>query len=75
MNKSENNQELDLFEDVCKKAGIYYISDLQRNETLVIHALKSIDLSKYPKRQIDDFAYYIFKISGEQLLGLNISGG
>lgn len=75
MNKNEqDDSELDIFEDICNKIGLYYISDLRHNIDLASHAIRKIDLTKYPQRQIDDLAHYLFRMTGDQLKALIESG-
>jgi hypothetical protein len=50
---------MDIFEDVRKKLGCDYISDLRYRRTAARNALKDIDTSKYSCKQVNDFLTYI----------------
>lgn len=50
----------DIFEDMKDKIGCEYISDLPCYKKEIENELKQQDLSKYDKKQIDDFFEYIF---------------
>lgn len=52
----------DLFEEMRRKVGCTYISDLPRNRNAVFRELDTIALDGYPKHIVVDFLQYVFCI-------------
>lgn len=50
----------DLFEEMRRKVGCTYISDLPQNRDALFRELDTIDLNSYPKHIIVDFLQYVF---------------
>ncbi len=58
----------DIFEDMRDLVGCTYISDLPYRPQLVKAQLKHLTLRRYPRRQLEDFAKYIFGTSDYSIL-------
>lgn len=57
----------DIFEDMQEIIGCDYISDLPQYGYQILHEIKSLNLSQYDKKQLEDFSAYVFGLSYEAL--------
>lgn len=53
--------ERDIFEDIKRKLGLAYISDLKYNPVRVTAAINQMDMSSYSEKQIVELKNYIEK--------------
>ena len=52
--------ERDVFDDMIKRVDCSYVSDLRYNKKIVESKLKTMDLSLYNEKQLEEFAQYVF---------------
>ena len=52
--------ERDIFDDMIKRVDCSYVSDLRYNKKIVESKLKTMDLSLYNEKQLEEFAQYVF---------------
>ena len=52
--------ERDIFDDMIKRVECSYVSDLRYNKKIVESKLKTMDLSLYNEKQLEEFAQYVF---------------
>lgn len=52
----------DIFKDIQQKIGCSYISDLPYQRRAVWGHLKTMCLSDYPTKQLQDFSRYVFDV-------------
>ena len=52
--------ERDIFDDMIKRVECSYVSDLRYNKKIVESKLKTMDLSLYDEKQLEEFAQYVF---------------
>lgn len=48
--------ERDIFDDMIKRVECSYVSDLRYNKKIVESKLKTMDLSLYNEKQLEEFA-------------------
>lgn len=53
----------DIFEDMRKKIGCRYISDLKYHKRTVWKELRQMVLTEYETEQIEDFSRYVFDVN------------
>ena len=52
--------ERDIFDDMIKRVECSYVSDLRYNKKAVESKLKTMDLSSYSEKKLEEFAQYVF---------------
>ena len=52
--------ERDIFDDMIKRVDCSYVSDLRYNKKIVESKLKTMDLSLYNEKQLEEFVQYVF---------------
>lgn len=62
----------DIFEDMQEIIGCDYISDLPQYGYQILHEMKSLNLSQYDKKQLEDFSVYVFGLSYEALHSMGV---
>ena len=58
--------ERDIFDDMIKRVDCSYVSDLRYNKKIVESKLKTMDLSLYNEKQLEEFAQYVFNCGWSQ---------
>ena len=61
--------ERDIFDDMIKRVECSYVSDLRYNKKAVESKLKTMDLSSYSEKQLEEFAHYVFECGWDEVSG------
>lgn len=61
--------ERDIFDDMIKRVECSYVSDLRYNKKIVESKLKTMDLSLYDEKQLEEFAQYVFNCGWSEISG------
>ena len=61
--------ERDIFDDMIKRVECSYVSDLRYNKKIVESKLKTMDLSLYDEKQLEEFAQYVFNCGWSKIGG------
>ena len=61
--------ERDIFDDMIKRVECSYVSDLRYNKKIVESKLKTMDLSLYNEKQLEEFAQYVFNSGWSEIGG------
>lgn len=61
--------ERDIFDDMIKRVECSYVSDLRYNKKIVESKLKTMDLSLYDEKQLEEFAQYVFNCGWSEIDG------
>ena len=61
--------ERDIFDDMIKRVECSYVSDLRYNKKIVESKLKTMDLSLYNEKQLEEFAQYVFNCGWNEIGG------
>ena len=61
--------ERDIFDDMIKRVECSYVSDLRYNKKIVESKLKTMDLSLYNEKQLEEFAQYVFNCGWREIGG------
>ena len=61
--------ERDIFDDMIKRVECSYVSDLRYNKKIVESKLKTMDLSLYDEKQLEEFAQYVFNCGCSEIGG------
>lgn len=61
--------ERDIFDDMIKRVDCSYVSDLRYNKKIVESKLKTMDLSLYNEKQLEEFAQYVFNCRWSEIGG------
>lgn len=61
--------ERDIFDDMIKRVECSYVSDLRYNKKIVESKLKTMDLSLYNEKQLEEFAQYVFNCGWSEIDG------
>ena len=61
--------ERDVFDDMIKRVECSYVSDLRYNKKIVESKLKTMDLSLYNEKQLEEFAQYVFECGWNEVSG------
>ena len=61
--------ERDIFDDMIKRVECSYVSDLRYNKKIVESKLKTMDLSLYDEKQLEEFALYVFNCGWSEIGG------
>ncbi len=61
--------ERDIFDDMIKRVDCSYVSDLRYNNKMVESKLKTMDLSLYNEKQLEEFAQYVFNCEWSEIGG------
>ena len=61
--------ERDIFDDMIKRVDCSYVSDLRYNKKIVESKLKTMDLSLYNEKQLEEFAQYVFNCGWREIGG------
>ena len=61
--------ERDIFDDMIKRVECSYVSDLRYNKKIVESKLKTMDLSLYDEKQLEEFAQYVFNCGWREIGG------
>ena len=61
--------ERDIFDDMIKRVECSYVSDLRYNKKIVESKLKTMDLSLYNEKQLEEFAQYVFECGWNEVSG------
>ena len=59
--------ERDIFDDMIKRVDCSYVSDLRYNKKIVESKLKTMDLSLYNEKQLEEFAQYVFNCGWNEI--------
>ena len=59
--------ERDIFDDMIKRVDCSYVSDLRYNKKIVESKLKTMDLSLYDEKQLEEFAQYVFNFGWSEI--------
>ena len=59
--------ERDIFDDMIKRVDCSYVSDLRYNKKIVESKLKTMDLSLYNEKQLEEFAQYVFNCGWREI--------
>ena len=59
--------ERDIFDDMIKRVDCSYVSDLRYNKKIVESKLKTMDLSLYNEKQLEEFAHYVFNCGWSEI--------
>ena len=59
--------ERDIFDDMIKRVECSYVSDLRYNKKIVESKLKTMDLSLYDEKQLEEFAQYVFNCGWSEI--------
>ena len=61
--------ERDIFDDMIKRVECSYVSDLRYNKKIVESKLKTMDLSLYDEKQLEEFAQNVFNCGWSEIGG------
>ena len=61
--------ERDIFDDMIKRVECSYVSDLRYNKKIVESKLKTMDLSLYNEKQLEEFGQYVFNCGWSEIGG------
>lgn len=61
--------ERDIFDDMIKRVDCSYVSDLRYNKKIVESKLKTMDLSLYNEKQLEEFTQYVFNCGWSEIGG------
>ena len=61
--------ERDVFDDMIKRVDCSYVSDLRYNKKIVESKLKTMDLSLYNEKQLEEFAQYVCNCGWSEIGG------
>ena len=61
--------ERDIFDDMIKRVECSYVSDLRYNKKIVESKLKTMDLSLYNEKQLEEFAQHVFNCGWSEIGG------
>ena len=61
--------ERDIFDDMIKRVDCSYVSDLRYNKKIVESKLKTMDLSLYNEKQLEEFVQYVFNCGWSEIGG------
>ena len=61
--------ERDIFDDMIKRVECSYVSDLRYNKKIVESKLKTMDLSLYNEKQLEEFEQYVFNCGWSEIGG------
>ena len=59
--------ERDIFDDMIKRVDCSYVSDLRYNKKIVESKLKTMDLSLYNEKQLEEFAQYVLNCGWSEI--------
>lgn len=62
----------DIFQDMKERIACEYISDLPSHRYQIILEIKKLNLSKYDKKQLEDFSVYVFGFPYEVLKRIGV---
>lgn len=57
----------DIFDDMMNRIGCSYVSNLKYNKKAIKDELKTMNVSAYGEKQLEEFAQYVFECSWDEV--------